>query len=265
MTERNEGGRGEPDLSLIIPCYNEEDVAEYTVQRLLGAFRDAGHVLEIIAVDNGSSDRTPAILQRLEAEEPEVRRTRVEVNEGYGLGVLTGIPLCRGRWAGIIPADGQVDAEDVVRLFDAADSSDGGVLAKVRRRFRMDGLFRKLVSVSYNLFFRALWPRIASLDINGSPKIMPREVLQGMDLRSKDWVLDPEIMVKAHARGLRILEVNVFARMRGGGTSHVRATTCWGFFYRLVRMRLLGPSRGIAPGRPAATDPSQAEAGGAAR
>ncbi len=243
MTERNEGVAGVPDLSLIIPCYNEEDVVEYTLHRLLDAFREAGHDLEIIAVDNGSSDRTDEILTQLQAERPEVRKTRVEVNEGYGLGVLTGIPLCRGRWAGIIPADGQVDAEDVVRLFEAADSSSGNVLAKVRRRFRMDGLFRKLVSVSYNLFFRALWPRIASLDINGSPKILPREVLQAMDLRSKDWILDPEIMVKAHAGGLRILEVNVFARMRGGGTSHVRATTCWGFFNRLVAMRLLGAAR----------------------
>jgi glycosyltransferase involved in cell wall biosynthesis len=268
MIERDEDGSEVPDLSLIIPCYNEEDVAEYTMQRLLGAFRDAGHLLEIIAVDNGSTDGTAAILDRLEREEPEIRKARVEVNQGYGFGVLTGIPFCRGRWAGIIPADGQVDAEDVVRLFDAADSSGGRVLAKVRRRFRMDGLFRKIVSISYNFFFRALWPRIASLDINGSPKILPREVFQGMDLVSRDWVLDPEIMVKAHARGLRILEVNVFARMRGGGTSHVRATTCWGFFYRLVRMRLLGPTRGVEPrevGSGGGTEAATVEAGSTTR
>ena len=247
MIERSETESEAPDLSLIIPCYNEEDVAEYTMGRLLTAFREAGRRLEIIAVDNGSSDGTGAILDRLAQDEPEVRKAVVELNRGYGYGVLNGIPLCRGRWAGIIPADGQVDAEDVVRLFDAADSAGTQVLAKVRRRFRMDGLFRKVVSVSYNLFFRALWPGIASLDINGSPKILPREIFQAMDLVSHDWVLDPEIMVKAHARGLRILEVNVFARMRGGGTSHVRATTCWGFFYRLVRMRLLGPIRGVEP------------------
>jgi hypothetical protein len=63
-----------------------------------------------------------------------------------------------------------------------------------------------------------------------------------MDLRSRDWLLDPELMVKAHGLGLRILEVNVFARMRGGGTSHVRATTCWDFLHRLVSMRFFGAS-----------------------
>jgi len=247
MTGQGEDTASAPDLSLIIPCYNEDQVVEYTVQRLLAAFAEAGHSLQIIAVDNGSTDQTADVLRRLSADEPRIRTTSVPVNEGYGLGVLTGIGLCRGRWAGIIPADGQVDAEDVVRLFDAADASDGRVLAKVRRRFRMDGLFRKLVSVSYNLFFRALWPRITSLDINGSPKILPRHDFEDMDLQSKDWILDPEIMVKARQRGLRVMEVNVFARMRGAGTSHVRATTCWSFFYRLLRMRLFGPSAGMTP------------------
>ena len=53
MIERTESSAGEPDLSLVIPCYNEEELVEYTLQRLLTAFREAGHRLEIIAVDNG--------------------------------------------------------------------------------------------------------------------------------------------------------------------------------------------------------------------
>lgn len=254
MIDRIEGQSGMPDLSLIVPCYNEEMVVEYTLDRLLAAFRDAGVQLEIVAVDNGSRDRTGEILSRLEATEPEIRRARVEVNRGYGFGVLAGVPLCQGRWAGIIPADGQVDAEDVVRLFEAADATDGRVLAKVRRRFRMDGLTRKIVSISYNLFFRLLWPGIASLDINGSPKILPRSILLDMELHSEDWLLDPEIMVKAHRRGLRILEVNVFARMRGGGTSHVRPSTGWRFVRELLLMRLF-PGRGGSDISSAHTEP----------
>jgi len=91
---------------------------------------------------------------------------RIDVNEGYGNGILTGIPLCTAPWIGIIPADGQVDAEDVVRLFEAIVTTDGKVLAKVRRRFRMDGMRRKIVSSGYNLFVRILWPRLSSWDIN---------------------------------------------------------------------------------------------------
>lgn len=223
-----------------MPCYNEETVIGYTIPRLVNAFRTAGYLLELIAVDNGSTDRTGQIIQELQKGFPEVKHFRVDVNDGYGYGVLCGIPLCTAPWAGIIPADGQVDAEDVVRLYEAVVISDGNVLGKVRRRFRMDGLRRKVVSVIYNLFFRLLWPRMQSIDINGSPKILPRQAILAMELKSRDWLLDPEIMIKAHRMGMRILEFNVFARMRGSGVSHVRMGTVWTFFWFLLKFRFSG-------------------------
>jgi hypothetical protein len=137
----------------------------------------------------------------------------------------------------VIPADGQVDAEDAVRLYEDAVQCGMPVIAKARRRFRMDGFPRKLVSIGYNVFFRSLWPGVESLDINGLPKIMPREVVARMALTSRQWFLDPEIMIKAHYLGIRVLEYNVFARMRGSGLSHVRASTCWEFFTSLLRYR----------------------------
>lgn len=227
-----------PDVSIVMPCYNEAAIVEYTVRRLVSAFADRGWRLELVTVDNGSTDATGEILSRLEAELPGVVKHRVERNQGYGYGVISGLPRCKADWVGIIPADGQVDAEDVVRLFEAALASDGWIVAKVRRRFRMDGLWRKIVSISYNLFVRMLWPRLGSIDINGSPKLLPRQAFEAMDLQSKDWLLDPEIMIKAHRLRLTVLELNVFARMRGNGLSHVRATTCWTFFRRLLAFRL---------------------------
>lgn len=226
-----------PDLSLVMPCYNEEEAVGYTVPRLVGAFRNAGYRLQLVAVDNGSSDRTGDELERLSLDHPEVEPTRVTVNEGYGNGILHGLPLCRAPWVGYIPADGQVDAEDVVRLFEAARSTSGLVVAKARRRFRLDGLLRKIVSVSYNVFARMLWPRLGSIDVNGTPKLLRRELLDQLDLQSRDWLLDPELMIKAHYLGARVMEFNVFGRMRGTGLSHVRASTCVYFFVELLRLR----------------------------
>jgi glycosyltransferase involved in cell wall biosynthesis len=228
---------GRPDISFVMPCYNEEEIVGYTATKLLAAFRAAGYRLELITVDNGSSDRTGEILKAMEARNNSVVYCRVDKNEGYGNGLLAGIPLCTAPWIGLIPADGQVDAEDVVRLYEAAAASNGRIVAKVRRRFRMDGLARKVVSVSYNILVRALWPSLGSIDVNGTPKILPRHVLLGMQLRSKDWFLDPEIMIKAHALGLRTLEFNAFARMRGNGISHVRMGTCWEFLLNLFKYR----------------------------
>lgn len=226
-----------PDVSFVMPCYNEAAIVAFTVQRLAQAFDRAGHRLQLITVDNGSSDSTGQVLDRLRDQFDAVERTRVEVNQGYGFGVLHGIPLCRAAWIGIIPADGQVDAEDVVRLFEAAKGSNGWVVAKVRRRFRLDGVLRKFVSIGYNGFARLLWPGLRSIDLNGSPKILPRDLMERLELKSHDWLLDLEILVKAHYLGAAILEFNVFGRMRGNGLSHVSGATVWRFLVALLRLR----------------------------
>jgi glycosyltransferase involved in cell wall biosynthesis len=228
----------QPHVSIVMPAYNEEEIVGYTIRRLASAFDKNGYILQLVAVDNGSHDRTGEVIQEIAAQTPSVVYYRVEKNEGYGNGVLRGIPMCTAPWVGIIPADGQVDAEDVVRLYEALVTTNGKVLGKVRRRFRMDGLRRKVVSTAYNLFVRALWPRLETLDVNGSPKILPRRAIMAMGLTSKGWFLDPEIMVKAHYMGIRVLEFNVFARMRGNGVSHVRLETCWEFFRSLLYFRL---------------------------
>ncbi len=225
------------DLSFVMPCYNEEDIVEHTIGRLVNAFQKAGYRLELVAVDNGSCDRTGEIIKQLATRYGSVIYHRVEKNEGYGNGVLSGLPLCTAPWIGIIPADGQVDAEDAVRLFENVSTIGGKALGKVRRRFRMDGLLRKIISISYNLFIRALWPRLGSIDVNGSPKILPRDVLLAMGLQSRQWFLDPEIILKAHLMGIRIFEYNVFARERGNGLSHVRIWTCWEFFSKILTYR----------------------------
>lgn len=226
-----------PDVSFIVPCYNEEEIIGYTLPRLHSAFEKAGYKLELVAVDNGSKDRTGEIIKELAVEYPSISPCRVEVNEGYGFGVISAIPHCTAPWVGIIPADGQVDAEDVVRLYEAVITTNGNVLGKVRRRFRMDGLYRKIVSTSYNVFVRMLYPKLESIDINGSPKLLPGHVIKAMKLESKGWLLDPEIMIKAHYMGLHVMELNVFARMRGNGVSHVKVMTCWEFLRHLMKFR----------------------------
>ena len=86
--------------------------------------------------------------------------------------------------------------------------------------------------------------------MNGQPRMIRADAVGTMDLQATNWLLDPEMLIKAHYMGLRVLELNVFARMRGNGLSHVRITTCWEFFKYLVAFRfsnqLLGWRRQIA-------------------
>lgn len=225
-----------PDLSLVMPCYNEEDAVAYTAHRLLGAFERAGHRLQLVTVDNGSFDGTGRILRELASRNSSVVFHRVEKNQGYGYGILSGIPHCSAPWVGTIPADGQVDAEDVVRLYEMAALSRENVVAKVRRRFRMDGVTRKVISFGYNVFVQLLWPGLV-WDVNALPKILPRHLIGVMQLSSKGWALDPEIMIKAHYMGVRVIELNILSRERTSGKSKVRSDAMWELVRSLIGFR----------------------------
>jgi len=232
---------GPLDLSIVMPCYNEVDNVPTTVPKLVRAFANSGVRFEIVPVDNGSKDATWTKLRELaERYGGVVNPVRVETNIGYGNGILEGMRHAKGTWIGTVAADGQVDAEDVFRLYEACAESDGRVIGKVRRRYRMDGFSRRVISVGYNVFVRMLWPRLGSWDVNGQPRMLRRDIAQQMDLQSTNWLLDPEMLIKAQHLRVRVVEVNVFARMRGNGLSHVRMATCWEFFTHLLDFRFSG-------------------------
>lgn len=232
-------------------------------------FRHRDVDIEMVLVDNGSSDGTSRIIDEMIAEGAPVMKVVVEENIGYGYGVRSGLAACRGHIVGSIPADGQVDPRDVVNLYEVLANSREPRLAKVRRRFRMDGFKRKVISVIYNVLANVLFFGLGSIDINGTPKLFPREYLRRMNLESDDWFLDMEILIKAKDLGLPVFEQNVFAQMREGGQSNVRAQTVWEFVLNLARWRVLKRSRystpvtsgavsGVGNGPPDSTDLAEA-------
>jgi len=162
-----------PDLSLVIPCYNEADVIRNTATRLVRVFRDRDVNLELILVDNGSKDATGVIIDQLIADGLPIVKVTVPVNQGYGNGILMGLTATNGRLVGFSCADGQVEAHDVGKVYDVASNLRSPHLVKVRRRFRMDGFTRKIVSIIYNLGTIVMFVGLGSIDINGNPKIMP--------------------------------------------------------------------------------------------
>lgn len=224
-------------ISLVIPCYNEASSVRGTATHIVDAFRARGIPLELVLVDNGSSDGTGAVIDELVAEGLPIVKVTVEVNRGYGHGILSGLASVTGDQVGFLCADSQVEAGDVVRVAEIAMASKSPRLVKVRRRFRMDGLRRKIISISYNGLANLMFGGLHSIDINGNPKIMPREYLQRMQLRSEDWFLDPEVMIKAKRLGLPVYEFNVLGQMRAEGFSHVRTSTLWEFLKNLLKYR----------------------------
>lgn len=226
-----------PHLSLVMPCYNEEAAIQTTAPALIGTFTREHIRLQLILVDNGSTDGTGKCIDALISSGYPVTKVGFEKNQGYGGGILAGLRRCEAPIVGYLCADGQVSAEDTLMAYRLIKGREDRTITKVRRRFRKDSWKRKIVSIIYNGMMQVLYGGLGAIDINGSPKIFSRRNLETMDLVSTDWFLDPELMVKAKYMGLRIIEVDVEGHARKGGASHVRVSTIAEFLKNIARYR----------------------------
>lgn len=213
-----------PEVSLAIPCYNEEDCIAKTIPPLIEEFLQRDIDLELVLVDNGSTDRTGEIIDEFIDDGLPVVKIWLETNTGYSRGVIEGLAQCRAPSIGYMHADGQVAPMDVLRTYRLLDGREERVLVKVRRRFRGDSWQRKFISIVYNFLMKGVFGWLGSMDINGCPKMFSRRNFAAMQCRSRDWFLDPEIVLKANKMGLRIVEIDVEGHFRQGGVSHVRVT-----------------------------------------
>ena len=112
------------DLTLILPVYNEEECIRKTLEEAHGVLAKLSLLFEILAVDDGSSDRTPALLKELAAQLPGLRVFRLTPNSGQSAAMGVGFRHARGRVIVLMDADGQNDPAEIPRLLEGLKSHD---------------------------------------------------------------------------------------------------------------------------------------------
>ena len=212
-----------------MPLYNEEACVDRVVGELLEALREVPH--ELVLVNNGSTDGTGTRINALAVAHRSVRAMHLVENAGYGGGILAGLnsldtPIIGWTWG-----DGQGRAE-VVREAWSKLVRERLDVVKARRVERLDGAQRLIVSKVYNRVMRHGFGVVTS-DVNGCPKLMTVRAYQALGLRSLDWFLDPECLLKAAELGLSVGEVDAVMHPRDGGLSKVSPDTVGEFLRRL--------------------------------
>ncbi|HIH17782.1 MAG TPA: glycosyltransferase family 2 protein [Nanoarchaeota archaeon] len=227
-----------PEVSIVLPFYNEEGNVRKVLQDLSSEFGKSKIDYEIIAVNNGSWDKTPGIISDVKKKNKRVKRVDVKKNQGYGFGILTGLKSAQGKYIGYGWGDGQVLASDFVKVFQTLKESKVDI-CKVRRVTReSEGFSRNFRSKGYNLLISSLF-FMNLKDINGCPKIMKEEVYRNLNLQSRDWFLDPELIIKAKRKGYKILEVPIIFKKRERGKSNVGfIKTDFEFLKNIIKYRL---------------------------
>lgn len=125
-----------PAVSVILPVYNEEACIEAVLRELVGVLRDRldGRGFEVLAVDDGSRDGTPALLRSLRAELPGLRVLTLARNSGQSAAFGAGFRAARAPVLVTLDADGQNDPADIPALLAALDGADAVCGIRARRR-----------------------------------------------------------------------------------------------------------------------------------
>ena len=139
----------QPYLSLVIPCYNEQENVPTLLQRVEASLSKIGKPFEVIIIDDGSSDETPKLLADAMAKSPWLRVIRMQKNSGQSAAFEVGFEQARGEIIATIDADLQNDPEEIPRLLPLLDEQKVDMITGWRKE-RQDTPFRRWQSRQAN-------------------------------------------------------------------------------------------------------------------
>jgi glycosyltransferase involved in cell wall biosynthesis len=191
-------------LTVAIPALNEEENVPLTVASVLSAAAKApGLQVEIIVIDDGSTDRTSAVVTELARQHPNVRLLRNPQNMGLGASIRRAIQEATAERFIIVPGDNDMPVATLQTLFRNADAADIVMTYFLNEEIR--GRVRYLISDAFRLLYTTVFD-LYLVYING-PAIYPVARLRELDLCSTRFSIVAEINVKLLRQGLSFIEL----------------------------------------------------------
>jgi dolichol-phosphate mannosyltransferase len=204
-----------PELSIVVPVYNEEENLRPLVAELRSALDPLRRSYEILLVDDGSADSSAAVIDRLVAEDPRIRAIHFNKNCGQTAAFDAGFRKARGRVVVTIDADLQNDPSDIPRLLDRLDGPERCDAVVGWRQERRDTLVRRVSSRVGNAVRNSL-SGDSIRDTGCSLKAFRRECLAGLKLYKGMHRFLPTLL---RMEGFRVVELPVGHRERRSGIS----------------------------------------------
>jgi glycosyltransferase involved in cell wall biosynthesis len=207
-------------VSLVIPMFNEEENIEHALACAVESLeRYSPEDYEIVVVDDASQDRSAELVAREARANPRIRMLRHQVNRKLGASLKTGFAAVTKDVVLYMDADLPFDPDVIGRALQAMRVTRADLVAGYRLDRTAEGLRRTVYSYFYNTLIGLLfgWPH---RDINFSFKLIRREVLEAVELKSEGSLIDAELIVKAKNLGFSIqqLGLDYFPRSRGRST-----------------------------------------------
>jgi glycosyltransferase involved in cell wall biosynthesis len=208
-----------PRLSFFFPAFNEEENVESTVHLALEQIGSMVPSLEVLVVDDGSTDRTPQLADQLAAADPRVR-VHHQPNRGYGGALKAGFANASGELIAFSDGDLQFDLAELRLLLDRLDDParrlvDAVIGWRIKRR---DPFHRLVIAKTYNAIVSLAFG-LRVRDIDCAMKVFRRGVFDGLRLDSDGPFLSAELLIKLRARHVPMAQVGVHHFPRAAGTN----------------------------------------------
>ncbi|MCC7448050.1 MAG: glycosyltransferase [Anaerolineae bacterium] len=204
----------EPLISIVLPVYNQADHIGAIVEGYQQALSKIPNPHEFVLVVNGCRDNSLDVCQKLATESPEIRVVH-SVKGGWGLAVNLGLREARGELL-CYTNSARTTPQDLLLLVLYA-VANSGVVIKANRKIR-ESWRRRLGSLLYNLECRTLFD-LPYWDVNGTPKVFPRQFDKLLALTRNDDLIDAEFNAICRRENYPILEVPILSAKRHGGKS----------------------------------------------
>lgn len=190
-----------PTFSIIIPVFNEAENIRPLIESILEIVGNHPEFLEIILVDDGSTDATVPVINKFRRSDGRIRLARHHRNHGLGAAIRTGLEASKGDLVLYTDADLPFDFRLIPKLISQADQAT--VIAGSRLN-RGEGLRRLVLTRGYNFLISLLFG-LKLKDVNFACKILPRRFLRKVVLTSTGSFIDAEILLEARRLGLTII------------------------------------------------------------
>ncbi|MEK6922914.1 MAG: glycosyltransferase family 2 protein [Nanoarchaeota archaeon] len=214
------------DVSIIIACYNGENILEKGVKKIDQILEKTRYSYEIIFVDDHSQDNTRAIINRLVKEKNNRKALFHEFNVGRGGTVADGMKIAQGIMVGFIDIDLQTPAWYIPALISSIEN--GNDIATAKRVYKLNlGIVkaphRFLAHKVYRMLLRYLIKTNLTDTETGCKFFKRSKILPVLDeTEDKHWFWDTEIMIRSYYKGLKIEEVPTIFIRNESSSSTVR-------------------------------------------
>ena len=221
-------------LSIIVPCYNEAKNIPLIFENFARIIKRPD--IEILFINNGSKDNSQEVFKQMITKYSFAKVIKIEINQGYGFGIISGLCEAKGEYIGYMHADMQTDPADSIKAYEIIERQPNPRNCFVKGDRKGRSLFDNFFTMGMSLF-ETIYLGTKLWDINAQPNIFHRSFFESIKNNCpKDFSLDLYFLYMAKKKKLNVIRFDVMfpERIYGSSNWNTGLASKWKFIKRTI-------------------------------